>query len=181
MCKSYEEVLSYLDKLPVFNPNDIIEKKQIIALDSLKELLERIGNPQDSLKYIHVGGTNGKGSTCVFIRQILIEEGYLVGGFNSPELLDFREQITVNNIEISKEEVTVIEYPLGRKTVKHIAYGQIDHAKLIRPYSLELRGPRIKDVGIPYIVFFDKNGKQLFKILAYPEGLQFQESVTKLQ
>lgn len=84
-------------------------------------------------------------------------------------------------IEISKEEVTVIEYPLGRKTVKHIAYGQIDHAKLIRPYSLELRGPRIKDVGIPYIVFFDKSGKQLFKILAYPEGLQFQESVTKLQ
>lgn len=108
MCKSYEEVLSYLDKLPVFNPNDIIEKKQIIALDSLKELLDRIGNPQDSLKYIHVGGTNGKGSTCVFIRQILIEEGYLVGGFNSPELLDFREQITVNNIEISKEETVLL-------------------------------------------------------------------------
>ena len=84
-------------------------------------------------------------------------------------------------IEISEEEVTVIEYPLGRKTVKHIAYRQINHAKLIRPYSWDPHGPRIKDVGIPYIVFFDQNGKQLFKILAYPESLQFQQSVTKLQ
>ena len=84
-------------------------------------------------------------------------------------------------IDISKEEVTVIEYPFGRKTVKHIAYEQIDHARLILPGSWKLRGPRIKSVGIPYIVFFDKSGKQLFKILAYPEALQFQQSVTKLQ
>lgn len=103
---SYEEVISYLNELPVFSPNAIVEKKQIMALDSIKELLDRIGNPQDKLKYIHVGGTNGKGSTCVFLRQILIEEGYKVGGFNSPELVDFREQITVCNQMISKEEVS---------------------------------------------------------------------------
>ena len=108
MDKSYEEVISYLDDLPVFNPRDIVEKKQIMALDSLKELLNRIGNPQNELKYIHVGGTNGKGSTCAFLRQILIEEGYLVGGFNSPELIDFRDQITANNIIISKEETCIL-------------------------------------------------------------------------
>ncbi len=92
-----------------------------------------------------------------------------------------RKNLANSCIEISKEEVTIIEYPLGRKTVNHIAYGQIDHARLIRPYSWELRGPRIKDLGIPYIVFFDKSGKQLFKILAYPESLKFQQSVTELQ
>lgn len=108
MDKSYEEVISYLDDLPVFNPRDIVEEKQIMALDSLKELLNRIGNPQNELKYIHVGGTNGKGSTCAFLRQILIEEGYLVGGFNSPELIDFRDQITANNIIISKEETCLL-------------------------------------------------------------------------
>lgn len=108
MDKSYEEVISYLDDLSVFNPRDIVEKKQIMALDSLKELLNRIGNPQNELKYIHVGGTNGKGSTCAFLRQILIEEGYLVGGFNSPELIDFRDQITANNIIISKEETCIL-------------------------------------------------------------------------
>lgn len=108
MIESYEEVISYLDNLPSFSPNDIVDGKQIMALDSLKELLNRIGNPQNKLKYIHVGGTNGKGSTCAFLRQILIEEGYCVGGFNSPELVDFREQITVNNLMISKEDVQLL-------------------------------------------------------------------------
>ncbi len=84
-------------------------------------------------------------------------------------------------IEISDNGITVIEYPLGRKAVKHIAYTQIDHARLIRPYSGSLRGPRIRDVGIPYIVFFDCKGNQLFKILAYPESLRFQQSVTQLR
>ena len=108
MIESYEEVVSYLDNLPTFSPSDIVDGKQIMALDSLKELLNRIGNPQNKLKYIHVGGTNGKGSTCAFLRQILIEEGYCVGGFNSPELMDFREQITVNNQMISEEEVKLL-------------------------------------------------------------------------
>lgn len=92
-----------------------------------------------------------------------------------------QKNLSNSYIEVSDKEITVIEYPLGRKTVGHIAYAQIDHARLIRPYSWSLRGPRIKDVGIPYIVFFDKSGNQLFKILAYPESLRFQQSVTQLQ
>ena len=118
----------------------------------------------------------------VYSGQIVI--GILLAGLPVLFLLWFywdRKNLTNSCIEISEQEVTVVEYPLGRKTVAHIAYGQIHHAKLIRPYSWKLHGPRTKDVGIPYIVFFDQKGKQLFKILAYPESLRFQQSVTELQ
>lgn len=83
-------------------------------------------------------------------------------------------------IEVSEHSVEVTEYPFGRKSVIHIQISDIDHARLVRPSSWKLRGPRIKDIGIPYIVFYDKQGKQLFKLLAYPEAIQFQQSITHL-
>lgn len=91
-----------------------------------------------------------------------------------------QKNLANSHIEITSENIIITEYPLGRKTVKTIAYPQIDHAKLVRPYSGKLRGPRIKDVGIPYIVFYDKNENQLFKLLAYPEALQFQQTITRM-
>lgn len=84
-------------------------------------------------------------------------------------------------LEILESSVLVTEYPFGHKTVKQIPISDIDHAELIRPRSPKLRGPRIRDIGIPYVVFYDKQGKQLFKLLAYPEALEFQRNVTHLQ
>ena len=83
-------------------------------------------------------------------------------------------------VEISNNSVVVTEYPFGHKTVKAIAISSIDHAKLLLPSSMKLRGPRIYNIGIPYVVFYDKHGTQLFKLLAYPQALQFQQSVTSI-
>jgi len=68
-------------------------------------LLERMGNPQDRLKFIHVAGTNGKGSTCTMLSYILEKAGYNTGLYISPFVLDFRERIQLNNQMISPEDL----------------------------------------------------------------------------
>ena len=68
-------------------------------------LLERMGNPQNKLRFIHVAGTNGKGSTCEMISRILIEAGYKTGLFISPYVLEFRERIQVNGKMIPEDEL----------------------------------------------------------------------------
>lgn len=73
------------------------------GLDRILSLLDRMGNPQDKLKYIHVAGTNGKGSTCAMLSSTLVAAGYKTGLFISPYITDFRERIQINNEMISKE------------------------------------------------------------------------------
>lgn len=76
------------------------------GLDRVRELLRRMGNPQDKLKFIHVAGTNGKGSTCAMLSAILKAEGYRTGLFISPYITDFRERIQIDNEPISEEVLT---------------------------------------------------------------------------
>jgi len=73
------------------------------GLDTVGNLLNRMGNPQESLKVIHVAGTNGKGSTSAFMESILRNAGHKVGLFTSPSLESFNERIRVNNEYISDE------------------------------------------------------------------------------
>lgn len=73
------------------------------GLDRILTLLDRMGNPQDKLKYIHVAGTNGKGSVCAMLSSVLVASGYKTGLFISPYITDFRERIQINNEMISKE------------------------------------------------------------------------------
>lgn len=75
------------------------------GLDNIKTLLALLGNPQKGLRYVHVAGTNGKGSTCAFIQQILQCAGYTTGFFSSPYLETFHERFRVNGVLISDEEI----------------------------------------------------------------------------
>ena len=75
-----------------------------LSLDRIKTVLEKFGNPQDSLKYIHVAGTNGKGSTCAMLASILQEAGYKVGLYTSPHIFEYTERIKINGQEIPQEE-----------------------------------------------------------------------------
>jgi len=84
-------------------------------LDAIQEFLNKVGNPENNLKCIHVAGTNGKGSTCAFINQSLIEAGYNVGFFSSPHLVKFNERIRVNNEEISDEDLERLTKELDLK------------------------------------------------------------------
>ena len=74
------------------------------TLDNIKELLNIFNKPQDKLKIIHITGTNGKGSVASFTAEVLIENSYKVGKFTSPYITDIREEIKINNVEISEED-----------------------------------------------------------------------------
>lgn len=73
------------------------------GLENTEKLLAYFGNPHHDLKFIHVAGTNGKGSTCSMLASILTESGNKVGLFTSPHIQDFRERIRVNGIMVSEE------------------------------------------------------------------------------
>lgn len=75
------------------------------GLERMQQMCEAIGNPQRYIRTIHVGGTNGKGSTTSLIASVLTTAGYKVGLFTSPHLVDFRERIRINGEMISEEEV----------------------------------------------------------------------------
>ena len=75
-----------------------------LSLDRIKSALEILGNPQKTLEYIHVAGTNGKGSTCAMLESILREAGYKTGLYTSPHIIDYTERIKINGVEISKED-----------------------------------------------------------------------------
>jgi len=86
-----------------------------LGLENIKTLLNLLGNPQDSLKYVHIAGTNGKGSTAAYITQILMEAGYNVGTYTSPYLLRFAERIKFNNIEIEEETLAELTEKVREK------------------------------------------------------------------
>ncbi|HZG72478.1 MAG TPA: folylpolyglutamate synthase/dihydrofolate synthase family protein, partial [Chondromyces sp.] len=75
------------------------------GLKRMEWMMERLGNPERHLKTIHVGGTNGKGSTVTHLRSILQEAGYEVGTFTSPYIEIFNERISVNGQPVSDEEI----------------------------------------------------------------------------
>ncbi len=76
-----------------------------LGLNNITEFLARIGNPHLDFKSVHVTGTNGKGSVCVFVSEILRKHGLKVGLYTSPHLVDFRERIMIGGQEISEKEV----------------------------------------------------------------------------
>jgi len=74
-----------------------------LGLDSIQRLMNKLGNPQDGLKYIHIAGTNGKGSTGTMIAAMLKEASFKVGHYSSPAVFTREEVIKINNRPISKK------------------------------------------------------------------------------
>ncbi|OWK74908.1 bifunctional folylpolyglutamate synthase/dihydrofolate synthase [Flavobacteriaceae bacterium JJC] len=81
------------------------EKAYKPGLQNITKLCGFFGNPQDKIKTIHIGGTNGKGSTSNMLASVLQDSGYKIGLYNSPHLIDFTERIKVNGENCNKEFV----------------------------------------------------------------------------
>ncbi len=82
-----------------------LEKSGIVfGLDSIKRILELLGNPQDTLTTVHVGGTNGKGSVARMVSAVLQQSGYRVGCYTSPHLVSFTERIAIGGVQITEPE-----------------------------------------------------------------------------
>ena len=101
---NYTDALNYINSLLKFGIKP--------GLSRVKKLLALMGNPQDSLKFVHVAGTNGKGSICNYISFILQEAGYKTGLFISPFVLNFRERMQIGGRLISEAELA--------KTIEHV-------------------------------------------------------------
>lgn len=92
---NYEEALAYLDEISLTGSS--------YGLYTMKELMRRLGDIQNNMPYIHIAGTNGKGSVLAYSAAVLENAGYTVGVFSSPALESFRERIRVNGEYITKE------------------------------------------------------------------------------
>lgn len=97
---TYTEALDYI--------HSVSWKGSRPGLSRITELCHRLGDPQNHLKFIHVAGTNGKGSTSVMLSQILTEAGLRVGLFTSPFILRFNERMKVNGEDIPDEKLAEI-------------------------------------------------------------------------
>ena len=97
------------------NVNEAIEyihsvfwKGSIPGLERTQELLAKMGNPEKDLKFVHIAGTNGKGSTAAMTASILRKAGYKTGLYTSPYIYRFHERMQVNGVEISDEDLVAI-------------------------------------------------------------------------
>ncbi|WP_294173094.1 folylpolyglutamate synthase/dihydrofolate synthase family protein [uncultured Clostridium sp.] len=96
----YEEAMKYITEVGNFGSN--------YGLERTHKLLEYLGNPEKELKFIHIAGTNGKGSTTSMITEILMGSGYKVGMYTSPFIEEFEERIQINRNNIPKETLAAL-------------------------------------------------------------------------
>ena len=94
---TYSEAIQFLYSLRLFGAK--------FGLENTFKLAALTGNPQERLRFIHVAGTNGKGSTCAMLESIYRTAGLRVGLFTSPHLVSFRERIQVNRHLIPETDV----------------------------------------------------------------------------
>ena len=92
---TYKEARVYLDEMSKYG--------SVLGLDTIRGLLRELGDPQESLRFIHIAGTNGKGSVLAYTSTILSEAGYRIGRYVSPTVVSYLERIQVDGTWISEE------------------------------------------------------------------------------
>ena len=97
---TYEDAAEFADSTKKYG--------SILGLESIRNLMQELGNVQEQLHIIHVAGTNGKGSVCAFLSAALTEAGYRVGRYNSPAVFERREVFRIGETMISKEEYAAV-------------------------------------------------------------------------
>lgn len=115
---SYEEALAWLHGLLRFG--------QKPGLERMNWMLAALQHPERALAFVHVAGTNGKGSVCAYLAHVLREAGYTTGEFTSPYIADFRERIRDNGEWISKEDLLILANelkPLVERCDKETDFG----------------------------------------------------------
>lgn len=95
---NYENAMEYINSFSKTG-------SKVTDLSRIAILLKKLDNPQNKLKFVHIAGTNGKGSTLEFSSQMLINAGYVVGQFTSPYMLCYEDRIRINNENINKNDL----------------------------------------------------------------------------
>ena len=144
---NYEESIEWLNTIPLSFDRE--NKNYEFKLDGIKAFLSHLKNPQSNLKIIHVGGTNGKGSTCSFISSVLQESGFKIGAFTSPHIKDFRERIRIGKHFIDRD--FVIEFIMNNRFKIEslgLTYFEISFAMAVDYFSKNMLDYAIIEVGM---------------------------------
>lgn len=96
---NYKETLEYIRTLNQYG--------SVLGLDNMYRLCEKLGHPEEKCRFIHVAGTNGKGSTSAYIAHMLMAAGYRVGRYVSPTITDYRERFQIGNRMITQKDLCV--------------------------------------------------------------------------
>jgi dihydrofolate synthase/folylpolyglutamate synthase len=110
MIATYEEALNFIHGRTKF--------KKVPTLKRMRRFLDELGNPQKGLRYIHVTGTNGKGSTVAMLRSMLLASGLNVGSFTSPFITRFNERIEYNAKQISDADLVRLTNRVSKVVAK---------------------------------------------------------------
>lgn len=115
---TFEKVVEYLYDIPRFTKKN--------SLDHTKALLKELGDPQEKFKILHVAGSNGKGSVCMFLNCMLQKTGKKVGLFTSPHLVDIRERFQIDGQMCGKEEFltafSIVEQAVEKMQKKNLPH-----------------------------------------------------------
>jgi dihydrofolate synthase / folylpolyglutamate synthase len=111
---TYSDALSYLGQARRFGMK--------LGLEPMRHFARALGNPQDSLRFIHLAGTNGKGSTAAFCESCLRTSGFRVGLYTSPHLVSVRERI-----QIDRQPISEADFAEGMAAVRKIVEEQVEH------------------------------------------------------
>lgn len=103
---TFEDAIAYIDSF--------YTHQTIPGLHRIRELMEKLGDPQKELKFVHVAGTNGKGSACAMTESILRSAGYRTGLFTSPHIMKFSERIQVNGVCAPDAEIAAVTEEVAR-------------------------------------------------------------------
>lgn len=134
--------MKYLECLEYINGRSKL-KGSVLGLDSIRAMCEAFDNPQDKLKFIHIAGTNGKGSVLCYISSILLEAGYRVGRYISPTITDYRERFQVNGKMITQKDLC--KY---MEQVKSVAEKLEENGIIVTAFEME--------TVIAFLYFLDK-------------------------
>lgn len=113
---TYKEARVYLD--------DVSKYGSVLGLDTIRNLLQELGNPQDDLCFVHIAGTNGKGSVLAYTSTILSEAGYRTGRYVSPTVVSYLERIQVDGNWISEQKFAELTEKIQKAIVRMEANGQ---------------------------------------------------------
>ena len=144
---NYEESIEWLNTIPLSFDRE--NKNYEFKLDGIKAFLSHLNNPQSNLKIIHVGGTNGKGSTCSVISSVLQESGFKIGAFTSPHIKDFRERIRIGKDFIDRDFVR--EFIMNNRFKIEslgLTYFEISFAMAVDYFSKNMVDYAIIEVGL---------------------------------
>ncbi|MBT7655200.1 MAG: bifunctional folylpolyglutamate synthase/dihydrofolate synthase [Flavobacteriales bacterium] len=145
---NYSETLDWMfNQLPFYQKQGAVAFKP--GLEKIAAFCEVLGNPQDELTIVHIGGTNGKGSTAHLMASVLQENGFQVGIYSSPHLLDFRERIKINGCYIEKKEVVAfIATHKDYITLHELTFFEISFALAVTYFAAQKIDYALIEVGM---------------------------------